>query len=206
MKKKNTVFNFFIEHREAPLIIVLIVLLIAVNIRIPGYLSENYTNILKNCSLNLVMATGMLCVLLIGSIDISVAAILELSAAIAGVMMRDGLIESTFLMFVVGIAIGALIGLVTGILISYGRVLPIIVTLGMTYFCRALIPMEFILGMNKIARIGQFFELLRASSHHDRNGILFILESLFSSVLYAFISLAITLNIISIMLRGTSRV
>lgn len=191
MKKNNTLFNFFIEHREAPLVLVLIILLIAVNIRIPGYLSENYTNILKNCSLNMVMATGMLCVLLIGSIDISVAAILELSAAIAGVMMRDGLIESTFLMFVVGIAIGALIGLVTGILISYGRVLPIIVTLGMTYFCRALIPMDFILGMNKIARIDL------ADSFKD-----FILQPFLGFPLIVYITLAVVV-IIGVFLKYT---
>ena len=152
-KKKFSLGAFFMEHREIPLIIVLILLIIGVNIRIPGYFSSNYMNILKNCTLNLVMAAGMLCVLLIGSIDISVAAVLELSAAVAGVLMRDGVISSTLMMFIVGIAIGASVGLINGLLMSYGRVLPIIVTLGMTYMARALIPMDFILGMNKIARI-----------------------------------------------------
>ena len=153
MKKKFSLGDFFMEHREAPLALVLMLLLIGVNLRIPGYLQGNYINIMKNCTLNLVMAAGMLCVLLVGSIDISVAAILELSAAVAGVLMRDGHIQSNFMMFVVGIAIGALVGLVTGLLMSWGRVLPIIITLGMTYMCRALIPMDFILGMDKIARI-----------------------------------------------------
>lgn len=152
-KKKTSLSSFFFEHREAPLIIVLILLLIGVNLRIPGYFSSNYMNILKNCSINLVMACGMLCVLLIGSIDISVAAVLELAGAVTGVLMRDGFISSTWMMFVVGIAIGAAVGALTGVLTSYGRVLPIIVTLGMTYMARALIPMDFLLGMNKIARI-----------------------------------------------------
>lgn len=133
--------------------VILVLLIIAVGIEIPGYFQSNYINILKNCSLNLVMAAGMLCVLLVGSIDISVAAVLELSAAIAGVLMRDGYIRSIWMMFAVGILIGAFIGLLIGVLMSYGRVLPIIVTLGMTYMCRALIPMDFILGMDKIARI-----------------------------------------------------
>lgn len=152
-EKKFSLGTFLMEHREAPLILVFILLLVGVNLKIPGYLSSNYINILKNCSINLTMACGMLCVLLVGSIDISVAAILELSAAVAGVLMRDGYITSIPVMFITGIGIGALIGLVTGVLTSYGRVLPIIVTLGMTYLCRALIPMDFILGMNKIARI-----------------------------------------------------
>ena len=152
-KKKFSLGAFFMEHREAPLILVLLILLVGVNIKIPGYLGSNYVNILKNCAINLVMASGMLCVLLIGSIDISVAAVLELAGAVAGVLMRDGYVTSTFVMFLVGIGIGAAVGLINGVLMSYGRVLPIIVTLGMTYMARALIPMDFILGMNKIARI-----------------------------------------------------
>lgn len=152
-KRKFSLGTFFVEHREAPLIVILILLIIGVNIKIPGYIGSNYINILKNCSINLVMAAGMLCVLLIGSIDISVAAVLELAGAVTGVLMRDGYISSTLMMFVVGIAIGAAVGLINGVLTSYGRVLPIIVTLGMTYMARALIPMDFILGMNKIARI-----------------------------------------------------
>ena len=176
-EKKFSILGFFMEHREAPLFLILIILLLGVNIKIPGYFQANYVNILKNCSLNLVMAVGMLCVLLVGSIDISVAAILELSAAVAGVLMRDGYIQSTLLMFAVGIGIGAVIGLVTGVLMSYGRVLPIIVTLGMTYLCRALIPMDFILGMNKIARIDL------ADSFKD-----FILENYFGLPLIVYIA------------------
>lgn len=152
-KSRFSLYTFFMEHREVPLLLILCLLLAGVSIRIPGYFTGNYMNILKNCSINLVMASGMLCVLLIGSIDISVAAVVELSAAVTGVLMRDGYISSNIAMFAVGIGIGALIGLINGALMSYGRVLPIIVTLGMMYMARALIPMEFILGMNKIARI-----------------------------------------------------
>lgn len=179
------------DHREAPLFLVLVLLLIGVNIKIPGYLSSNYINILKNCSLNLVMAAGMLCVLLIGSIDISVAAILELSAAVAGVLMRDGYITSNLVMFLVGIGIGAAIGLLTGVLMSYGRVLPIIVTLGMTYMCRALIPMDFILGMDKIARIDL------AEGFKD-----FILEKFLGLPLIVYITFA-TVLLIGIFLKFT---
>lgn len=190
-KKKFSIAGFFIEHREAPLFLVLVLFIVAVNLKIPGYIQGNYINILKQCSLNLVMAAGMLCVLLIGSIDISVAAILELSAAVAGVLMRDGYITSTAMMFVVGIGIGAVIGILTGVLMSYGRVLPIIVTLGMTYLCRALIPMDFILGMNKIARIDL------ADSFKD-----FILEKYLGLPLIVYISLGTAL-LIGIFLKYT---
>lgn len=190
-KKKFSLGAFFMEHREAPLMLVLLLLLVGVNIKIPGYLGSNYVNILKNCAINLVMASGMLCVLLIGSIDISVAAVLELAGAVAGVLMRDGYVTSTFVMFLVGIAIGAAVGLVNGVLMSYGRVLPIIVTLGMTYMARALIPMDFILGMNKIARIDL------VDSFKD-----FILEPVMGLPLLIYVALAVAL-VIGLFLKFT---
>ena len=190
-KKKFSLLDFFMEHREAPMFLILALFIIGVGVKIPGYFESNYINILKNCSLNLVMATGMLCVLLVGSIDISVAAVLELSAAVAGVLMRDGYIQSTFMMFAVGIGIGAVIGLITGVLMSKGRVLPIIVTLGMTYMCRALIPMDFILGMDKIARIDL------ADSFKD-----FILVKFLGLPLIVYITFAVVL-IIGIFLKYT---
>ena len=55
-KKKFSLGSFLMEHREIPLIAVLILLIIGVNLKIPGYIGSNYMNILKNCTLNLVMA------------------------------------------------------------------------------------------------------------------------------------------------------
>ena len=153
-KKGNfSLLSFIIENREIPLTAVLILLIVAVSIAVPGYFTGNYMNILKNSAMNLVMASGMLCVLLIGSIDISVAATLELSAAVAGMLMRDGNVTSILGMFAVGIAVGAAVGLINGVITSYAGVLPIIVTLCTMYLTRALIPMDFLLGMNKIARV-----------------------------------------------------
>ncbi len=51
------------------------------------------------------------------------------------------------------LGIGALVGAMNGALTAYGRVLPIIVTLDMSYVTRAMIPMDWLLGLNKIARI-----------------------------------------------------
>ena len=107
-------------------------------------------NVLKNGSVNMVMSCGMLCVLLVGSIDISITAILAFVGCVAGKLMGLGIIQSTFLMFALGIAIGAGIGLVNGLLMSYGRVISIIVTLSTSYIVRALIPMQWLMGMNKI--------------------------------------------------------
>lgn len=151
-KEKAPIYMLFIQHREIPLLMVLALLLIGVSIRVPGYLPHSYMNILKGGAINTVMASGMLLVLLIGSIDISVASTLALAGAVAGMLMRDGYVTSIVGMLLVGIGIGAVVGAVNGVLMSYGRVLPIIVTLGMSYVTRAMIPMDWLLGLNKIAR------------------------------------------------------
>ena len=149
-KERKPLYALLIEHREIPLLAVLVLLLIAVSIRVPGYIPKSYMNVLKNGSINMVMSCGMLCVLLVGSIDISITAILAFVGCVAGKLMGMGVIQSTFLMFALGIGIGAVIGAINGVLMSYGRVVPIIVTLSTSYIVRALIPMEWLMGMNKI--------------------------------------------------------
>ena len=149
-KERKPIYSILIEHREIPLLAVLALLLIAVSIRVPGYLGKSWMNVLKNGSVNMVMCCGMLCVLLIGSIDISITAILAFAGAVAGKLMGLGVIQNSLAMFLLGILIGAVIGFVNGILMSYGRVISLIVTLSTSYIVRALIPMDWLLGMNKI--------------------------------------------------------
>ena len=149
-KERKPLYAVLIEHREIPLLAVLALLLIAISIRVPGYIGDSWLNVLKNGSCNMVMACGMLCVLLVGSIDISITAILAFVGCVAGKLMGMGVIQSTFVMFALGIVIGALIGLFNGVLMSYGRVVSIIVTLSTSYIVRALIPMQWLMGMNKV--------------------------------------------------------
>ena len=149
-KERKPIYSILIEHREIPLLAVLALLLIAVSIRVPGYLGKSWLNVLKNGSINMVMCCGMLCVLLIGSIDISITAILAFAGAVAGKLMGTGVLQSTVLMFLLGIAIGAVVGAINGVLMSYGRVISLIVTLSTSYIVRAFIPMSWLLGMNKV--------------------------------------------------------
>ena len=71
-KERKPLYALLIEHREIPLLAVLVLLLIAISIRVPGYIPKSYMNVLKNGSVNMVLSCGMLCVLLVGSIDISI--------------------------------------------------------------------------------------------------------------------------------------
>ncbi len=125
--------------REISLLLILLVLIGLVSIKSPGFLSmQNITEILKNNSVTMILSLGMLMVLLIGGIDISVASTLGFAGMTVGMLFKTGLVSSTLLGFVIAIGMGAVCGLVVGLIISYGRVAPIICTMGAMYIYRGL--------------------------------------------------------------------
>lgn len=137
--EKKSLLKKITGSREASLVIVLAVLLIIVTILNPAFMTaNNILEILKNNSITLILTLGMLCVLLVGGIDISIASTLAFAGMSVGLLIKYGYLSSTFLGFVIAIAIGALCGLIIGVIIGYGKVTPIIATMGGMYIFRAL--------------------------------------------------------------------
>ena len=125
------------SSRELSLFLVLAVLCIAVQLRNNSFLTaKTIGDMLKNYSTTITLALGMMSVLLIGGIDISVASSLAFSGMCASLMMRDGVYSSTLIMFLVSIGIGMCCGMIVGFVITKGKVLPIIATLGLTNIFR----------------------------------------------------------------------
>lgn len=93
-----------------------------------------------------VLATGELLVILTGGIDLSVGSVAALGGVVGCMAMKalaaGGLSGATWLATIVGILIGAAVGLgcglVNGVLITRGRIPPFIVTLGMMMTARGL--------------------------------------------------------------------
>lgn len=97
---------------------------------------ENFLNILRQVSLLGVMAVGMTLVIVSGEFDLSVGAVSGLAACIAGVLMINGM--SVWLAFIVGLAAGTLFGVLNGVLVTYGKIPALIVTLGTLNVARGL--------------------------------------------------------------------
>ncbi|HHX22077.1 MAG TPA: ABC transporter permease [Clostridiales bacterium] len=152
--KKSGAVAVFLKHREVGLAAILIILFLLVGLRNPAFTTgSNALFILEDTCIMIILALGMLCVLLVGSIDISITAIMALGAMTTGIVMKNNLTitetqamlngvmtnvtlrESTHIVVLVliGMGIGALCGAVNGLLIAYGKVLPIVATLGMQY-------------------------------------------------------------------------
>lgn len=152
--KKTGALSAFFKQREVGLAIILLVLFFLVGLRNPAFTTgSNALFILEDTAIMMILALGMLCVLLVGSIDISIAAVMALSSMTAGIVMKqnlnitelqvltDGVMsnvtlrESTplILLILIGMGVGAVCGAINGLLIAYGKVLPIVATLGMQY-------------------------------------------------------------------------
>ena len=129
-----------LRSREASLLLVMILLVAVIQWRSGGkFLSGNVIyQMTQNYAYTAVLAFGMLLVLLIGGIDISVGATLALSGMATSLLMRDGIITNPVAAFGFSILVGAVCGLVIGGIISKGKVIPIIATLGMQYIYRGL--------------------------------------------------------------------
>ena len=115
-------------------LLALIVLIILVTVLSPGFMAPaNLLNLLRQVSINAVIAFGMTFVILTGGIDLSVGSILALSGAVTASMIANGVSPAIALLG--GMLLGAVFGLLNGILIAYGKAAPFIATLAtMTIF------------------------------------------------------------------------
>ncbi len=139
MKENRSVIKKITASREASLLIVLIVLCAAITVKSPSFMTvKSITDMLKNNAVIMIMALGMLEVLLVGGIDISIASTLALSGMTIGMLVKNGVVTSTPVLFLVAVGVGLVCGLVTGVIIAYGKVLPIIATMGFMYIYRGL--------------------------------------------------------------------
>ena len=129
-----------LRSREASLLLVMALLVAVIQWRSGGkFLTPTVIyQLTQNYAYTAVLAFGMLLVLLIGGIDISIGATLALSGMATSLMMRDGYITNPLVAFMFSILVGLACGAVIGTVISKGKVIPIIATLGMQYIYRGL--------------------------------------------------------------------
>lgn len=125
--------------REMSLVIVLIILCVFVQFRNSTFLTpKTMESMFKNYAFIMILALGMMCVLLIGGIDIAIGSTLGFAGMSASLMMRDHPGLPVIIIFLISILIGAVCGLIIGLIVSLGKVPPIIATLGGQYIFRGL--------------------------------------------------------------------
>ena len=97
---------------------------------------DNMFNILRQSTINGIIAVGMTLVILTAGIDLSVGSILALSSVMAASMLQSGMPVPLAILF--GLGIGAACGLTNGLIITRASVPPFVTTLGMMTIARGL--------------------------------------------------------------------
>ncbi len=117
--------KFLLEQRSIIALLVLISVVSAIN---PDFFSvDNILNILRQTSVNAIIAVGMTFVILIAGIDLSVGSILALTGAFAASMVGAEL--PVLLVIPLVLLIGTLLGGISGVIVAKGKVQAFIATL-----------------------------------------------------------------------------
>ncbi len=126
-EKKKTLFNkeWLIEQKS---LIALVFLIVVVSFLNPNFFTiDNILNILRQTSVNAIIAVGMTLVILTAGIDLSVGSVLALCGAFAASLIA---IEVPVMIAVpTALFAGAALGAISGIIIAKGKVQAFIATL-----------------------------------------------------------------------------
>src|SRR5260221_872302 len=119
------------QIRELSLVLLIVVMFIFFGTQIEGYFSPRIFNrISTDVAIIAVVAVGETLVLLTRNYDLSVGSIVGFTAYFVGTQLSHNHALAPLLVVLIAVGVGALMGLINGLLVSYGRVPSIIVTLG----------------------------------------------------------------------------
>ena len=137
---RNGLLWTLVRFREAGISIFILILAVAVTLRAPSFLTlDNFKDILLNISILAIVALAQTMVILTHGIDLSVSSMIGLVAMMVGFVVKQNPEMPVFLAVVLGMALGTVLGSFNGLIITLGKVPPIIATLGTLSIYRGLV-------------------------------------------------------------------
>lgn len=126
--------------RETGILLALVLVIVVATVRNPAFLlsSDGFRDLLLTPSLLLLLAIGQAIVIITRNVDLSVGSVLGLTAYLTGRLFIDFPGIPILLVFAVGIAAGAILGLINGALVAFARVPALVITLGTLYIYRGI--------------------------------------------------------------------
>ncbi len=161
MNPSKTANNFFEVLKSYSLYLAFLIIFIAFSMLNENFLSvNNILNIIVQSAIIAIIAVGQTMVILTSGIDLSVGSVVGAVGIGIGLLMVSGV--PIPLAVGLGIIMGAIFGLINGVIISYGRVPAFITTLGMMGIARG-----FGLALNEgkpVAGLPMAFEKIASAS------------------------------------------
>lgn len=131
-------FSKIFKIREINILLPLIAIMVVTTIINPVFMRwENIVELLKNISLDLIVAVAMTYMLISGNLDLSIGAVITLSGITAGFCMVNGV--PIPLSILAGLALACGVGMFNGLLVVKLNIPSVITTLGTMYICKGLI-------------------------------------------------------------------
>lgn len=96
----------------------------------------NWVNVLRQTSINGILAIGMTYVILTKGIDLSVGSLLAVSGIVAASLVTGESAGSVWIAVLVGLGVGLFLGALNGLVVARLSVAPFVVTLGMLSIAR----------------------------------------------------------------------
>lgn len=128
------------RYRELSIVFFILILAVVVGLRAPVFLSAaNFRDILMTISILLICALGQTMVIITGGIDLSISAVIGLTAMMVAATVAVVPGFPIWAAPLLGMALGAVLGAVNGVVIAWGNVPPIIMTLGTLSIYRGLV-------------------------------------------------------------------
>lgn len=136
-KNSSTLIRCWKKLKAYSVFWVLLAIIVVTSVIQPDFLNPgNLINIIRQTSINGILAVGMTFVILTGGIDLSVGAIIGIVAVVTAMCLQSGV--PVPIAILLAIAMGAAVGLINGIGITKGQIAPFIMTLGIMTSLRGL--------------------------------------------------------------------
>lgn len=130
-EKKYSGLKNFLRTPTPTLIGIYILMVIIFTFASENFLSiQNFRGIFNNFAVFGIMAAGVAIVMIAGGFDLSIGSIAGLVGIFSAVLMMDRFGVATPFIFMIAIAIGCILGLINGLIITKVGINPIITTLG----------------------------------------------------------------------------
>ncbi len=129
-----------LRSREIAVAVVLVLIVALTTIKTPTFLfsTDGWRDLLLAPSLLLILAIGQTAVIVTRNVDLSVGSTLGLTAYLTGKLFVDHPGIPVLVVVVAGLLLGAVLGLVNGVLVAVFKVPALVITLGTLYIYRGI--------------------------------------------------------------------
>jgi len=130
-----------VRSREVSILLVLLAVIAAATVKTPSFLfsGNSWRDLLLPPSILLLLAVGEAVVIITRSVDLSVGSTLGLTAYLTGRLFIDHPGIPILVVVGAGLLAGALLGLLNGLLVGFGKVPALVITLGTLYIYRGIV-------------------------------------------------------------------